>query len=347
MCTDRAFPNEHLPREDRYSSNQVNCAAKPLKVLAVIPGDLSTFNFARNQVAFLINLGLDIRTFPLMSRTSLSGILKECLALRKELKQFKPDILHAHFGTITAFVCAVSNNVPLVISYKGSDLYLHPDSGPVRARIAFLISQLASLRASRIICVSRRLRDRLWWRRNCTTVIPDGVNMKLFQPRKKEDARAILGWPQNERVVVFNGNKQPRLKGMPLVKDAIKIAEAVVGPIRLVCLDVPFELMPMCLSAADCLLLASMYEGSPNVVKEAMACNLPVVSTDVGDVSERLANVEPSRVVAHDPTAFGQAIAEILCERRRSNGRSQLAECAESRVAESVRHVLEVVADCN
>lgn len=347
MCTDRALPNQQLSEVERISRTQVNRASNALKVLAVIPGDLSTFNFARTQVECLIGLGVNIRTFSLMSRTSPSGLLQACLALRKELKEFKPDIVHAHFGTMTAFLCAVSSRIPLVISFKGSDLYLHPESGPVRARIAFLLSQLACLRASRVICVSRRLRDRLWWRRNRATVIPDGINLKMFRPQKKEEARTLLGWPQDERVVVFNGENQPRLKGLALVKSAMRIAERMVGPIRLVCLDVPFELMPTCLSAADCLLLASMYEGSPNVVKEAMACNLPVVATDVGDVPERLANVEPSRVVPHDAAAFGRAIAETLSDARRSNGRSQLAECADAKVAESVRLVLEMAAHRN
>jgi glycosyltransferase involved in cell wall biosynthesis len=79
--------------------------------------------------------------------------------------------------------------------------------------------------------------------------------------------------------------------------------------------------MPLLMSAADCLLLTSSIEGSPNVVKEAIQCNLPVVTTRVGDVEEVLAGVEPSWFCDANPDAVGAALAECLREPRRSNGR--------------------------
>ena len=101
--------------------------------------------------------------------------------------------------------------------------------------------------------------------------------------------------------------------------------------------------MPCCFNAADCLALASVNEGSPNVVKEAIACNLPVVATDVGDVAERLEQVYPSRVVGRDVVEFGKALAEILAEKHRSNGREQVALYSETSVAESIRSFYEAV----
>src|SRR4029079_13851520 len=83
--------------------------------------------------------------------------------------------------------------------------------------------------------------------------------------------------------------------------------------------------MPLYYRAADALLCASLSEGSPNVVKEALACNLPVVSTPVGDVPERLKGVYPSAVVARDAHSIGEALVQILLERRRSNGREHVA----------------------
>jgi glycosyltransferase involved in cell wall biosynthesis len=77
------------------------------------------------------------------------------------------------------------------------------------------------------------------------------------------------------------------------------------------------------MNAADCLLLTSMAEGSPVVVKEALMCNLPVVATDVADVRETLAGVSPSAVCGHDPRELGAALVDVLRAERRSNGRSE------------------------
>jgi glycosyltransferase involved in cell wall biosynthesis len=92
--------------------------------------------------------------------------------------------------------------------------------------------------------------------------------------------------------------------------------------------------MPELMSAADCLLLTSAIEGSPNVVKEAVACGLPVVSTDVGDVAEILSDVDPSWVCAPDLAALANALVECLTERRRSNGWERSAWLGHERIVE-------------
>src|SRR5439155_20202719 len=101
-------------------------------------------------------------------------------------------------------------------------------------------------------------------------------------------------------------------KGSKFVGSAIRLAEQAVGPIQLVVLDgrVPPGLVPLYLNASDCLVLASVTEGSPNIVKEALACNLPVVATDVGDVAERVKEVSPPRVVKRDVLEFAKGLAE-------------------------------------
>lgn len=340
MCTPLG-----LARSKQTSLNAAPPATEKLRVLAVIPGDGrgSSFIFARRQVASLVDIGIDVRTFFLSSRTSLPILIKEYKRLRHEVREVRPQLLHAHYGTVTSFLCAtVSLTVPLVISFKGSDVNRDPEVSFLRSLLGQLLSQISCLRGRRIICVSRGLRERLWWRRSRAAVIPDGVNLTLFRPQPKHQARKLLGWGQGTRVVVFHGGNRPRLKGLQFVQASVRLAEKALGRIRLVNLDgsVPPELVPLYLNAADCLALASVSEGSPGIVKEALACNLPVVATDVGDVAERLKGVGQSRVVRRHVMEFGKAICDMLrLERQPANGREQVEALSETRVAEAIRRV--------
>jgi len=332
-------------RPSQNTSAVVQAPLGSLRVLAVVPGDGqgSSFIFVRRQVASLANVGVNVRTFFVRSRISPVGIAKEWGRLRREIRQFRPHLVHAHYGTVTSFLCAVATSIPLVITFRGNDLGDDPDISLLRSRLGQVLSQLSCLRAKGIICVSRLLHDRLWWHQSRAVVIPTGVDLDVFRPQRRDQARALLGWEQGERVVVFDEGCAPRRKGLKFLQSAIRLAEQTVGPIRLVILDrsIPPELVPRYLSASDCLALASVFEGSPNIVKEALACNLPVVATDVGDVSERLREVFPSRVVKRDVVEFANALTDVLLDGRRSNGREQVEDCSLPRVAEAIRSVYE------
>jgi len=329
----------------RKTSMRPEVRVASLRVLAVVPGDgqASSFIFARRQIASLADLGINVRTFFLRSRTSFLAIAKEWCTLRREIRQFRPHLVHAHYGTVTSFLCAVATSSPLVVTFRGNDLGDDPDITLLRSRLGQVLSQISCLRAKRIICVSRRLHDRLWWHRSRAIVIPTGVDLNMFRPQSREEARTLLGWEQGELVVVFDEGRAPRRKGLKFLQSALRLAEQTVGPIRLVILDgnVPPELVPRYLNASDCLALASVFEGSPNIVKEALACNLPVVATDVGDMSERLEGVSPSRVVKRDVVEFSNALAEVLLDRRRSNGRNRIEIYSVPRVAQAIRSVYE------
>ena len=333
-----------IARQDFPPQSQI----EKIRVLAVIPAGRGVM-YATRQISSLIDAGVDVGTFALMSRTSPLRLLKEYKRLRSEIRRFRPHLIHAHYGTVTSFLCAVSSQVPLVITFRGSDLNGDPDVSFLRSQVAQVLSQISSLRGHAIICVSHRLRDRLWWRRNHVSIIPSGVNLDVFRPQPKHQARALLGWDQDAHIVAFNGAHRPRTKGLEFVQAAVRVAELTVGAIQLAVFDgnTRSELMPSCLNAADCLALASVHEGSPNVVKEALACNLPVVAVDVGDVAERLQHVYPSRVVGRDVVEFGKELTEILMEKRRSNGRERIALYSEPRVADLIRAVYEATVERN
>ena len=325
----------------------MNMTGRPLRVLAVIPAGASSLSmiFARRQVASLSRSGVRCETFLLASRTSPWLLLKEWRRLRRAIRVFQPDVLHAHYGTVTALVSGLSTRVPFVVTYRGSDLNPDPSASWVLCSIRRLISEIAGLMATRIICVSEQLKQQLWWRKRIAIVIPTGVDTDSFYPRARSEARAQLGWPNRERVVLFNGGGHPLLKRLDLAQAAVDVARAICGDIRLAVLNgnVAPDSVPVMMSAADCLLLTSEWEGSPTVVQEAMACNLPVVTVDVGDVQSRLSGVSPTRIVGRDPTKIGAAIAEVLTLGQRSNGRSRVEGISNAAIAGQVTSIYRAI----
>ncbi len=312
----------------------------PLRVLAVIPGSASgpSFIFAKRQMADVQELGVDVRHFWLGERTSPWGLLAEWRRLRRTLAELRPDLVHAHYGTVTALVTALAGARPLVITYRGSDLNGTPAVSRLRAATGILFSRLAALRADAILCVSEQVRGRLWWGRAAAEVLPSGVDPDVFRPQPRAEARAALGWSEDERVVLFNSSRQAERKRLDLARAAVAVAARLVPGTRLEVLDgnvAPSRIVTY-MNAADCLLLTSDNEGSPNVVKEALACDLPVVSVDVGDVRERVAGVTPGAVVARDPERLGAALAEVLRAPARSNGRAAVAGITTHRIAERI-----------
>ena len=122
--------------------------------------------------------------------------------------------------------------------------------------------------------------------------------------------------------MIFNAGLNPEVKRLDLAEAAISAAEKICGQIRFVVLrgDTAPEKVVAMLNGSNCLLMTSDYEGAPTMIQESIACNLPVVSVNVGDVQERLTRVQPSRIVKRDPLELGKAVAEMALSSVRSNG---------------------------
>src|SRR5258706_4941101 len=198
----------------------------PLRVLAVtpLPSSRASMIHVTRQVASLEGSGVTCQTFHVTSRTSPWVVLGEWRRLRREIRTFQPDIVHAHYGTMTAFLAVLSTTLPVIVTYRGSDLNPNRSRGWLRETLGTLLSQIAALRAARIICVSNQLKDKLWWRRDRVTVIPTGVDMTLFYPRDLQKARRGLGLGERRDVVLFNGG-DPIWKRLDLSRGPVKFSE--------------------------------------------------------------------------------------------------------------------------
>lgn len=256
-------------------------------------------------------------------------------------------LVHVHGGE-TALIARLYLMRPMVATYHGDDvLGYKSDDGPVSraSRLRSLVIRHHAALFAATITQSAEMHDRLPPHvRRSDTIIHCGVDSERFSPMDRSDARRQLEWSADERVALFAATKpyEPR-KRIDLAEAAVKHAEADLGPIRLaIAENLPPDSIPMMMNAADCLLLTSMAEGSPVVVKEALMCNLPVVATDVADVKETLADVSPSAVCDHDPSELGAALVEVLSANQRSNGRSKRSDQDH---ANTVRRLLSLYAD--
>jgi glycosyltransferase involved in cell wall biosynthesis len=236
------------------------------------------------------------------------------------------DLLHANYG-LTGPAALAQTRLPVVLSLWGSDLF---------SQFAPL-SRLCARLSDAVIVMSEGMADALG--EDCH-VIPHGVDLELFRPMDRARARESVGWPAEGRDVLFPYPPTRTVKDYPRAERiADRVNRRVDDEVTLRTLyGVPHEEMPTYVNAADALLLTSRHEGSPNSVKEAMACNVPVVSTDVGDVRERLDGVAPSTVGRTD-TELVEGLADVLRQGGRSNGREHVREVSLDRMGERIREV--------
>lgn len=293
--------------------------------------------FVRREAEALRAAGDEVEVFGFDNRSYRPGrFIGQLACLRAAVRRFKPDVVHAQFGKFNALLAAFAG-APLVITFRGTDINRNTKYSLLRSAFGLGASQLAGFFANGIVCVSQEIRSKVWacrWRPSI--LLPTGVDLKIFQPMDRAAARQRLGYGVRERVVLFNAGRNPEVKDPELAQAAVADAVTRIGEIRFVVLDggaLP-EDVPVYMSAADALLVTSRTEGSPTVVQEAMACNLPVVSVDVGDVRERLEGVQRSKVVAsRSPAALGCALAQILLDERRSDGRAHAAALSVGAIA--------------
>ena len=221
------------------------------------------------------------------------------------------DLVHAHYGLTAPFALA-QRRVPVVLSLWGSDLL--GSVGP--------LSRFASRFCDEVIVMSPEMARAIDLDPH---VIPDGIDLERFHPIDYERAGREVGWTEPGYDVLFPYGPHRTVKNHPRAERIIKhVSERFDVPVRLRTVSgVSHDRIPLYMNAADALLLTSHSEGSPNAIKEALACELPVVSTDVGDVRERTRGVEPT-VIADDDRALVDGLEAVLRAETRSNGRNAI-----------------------
>jgi glycosyltransferase involved in cell wall biosynthesis len=318
---------------------------RPLHVLVIssgwpTPEEPHQVPFIVQQVECLRAAGAQVDVFPFYGRKNPLRYLAAWWNLRRQHRLRDYDVIHAHFGQ--AGLIAWPASVPLVVTFHGSDVQgIVGADGRYRpsSRVLQAVSRFAARRADAVIAVSERVRSFLP-ERNATHVIPGGVDLDVFRPMDQRAVREQIGMPLDGRCILFAASPTNPVKRFDLAEAAVRCVQETMDVDLHVLQGVPHDQVPLHMNACDALLLTSRHEGSPTVVKEALACNLPVVSVDVGDVRERIGDV-PGCVVCEDdaPATIAEALQFVLARASFTAGRPAVASLDKHRVAARVLDV--------
>ncbi len=136
-----------------------------------------------------------------------------------------------------------------------------------------------------------------------------------------------------DKIILFPGDPQNEVKRFSLFQHAIDLIPKSI-PVRVVILKgIPRDLVPWYMSASDVLVLTSLYESAPLVVKEALACDLPCISVDVRDVKETITEVKNCFICQPDPPAIAEKVLYVLRDGERPNGRQRIEQLGVSSIA--------------
>lgn len=283
--------------------------------------------------------GLEVEVFGFRGSKSPLNYFKAWRGLRRthDLRRF--DIVHGHFGQsgAVAWPCPP----PLIMTFHGSDLQGVVGADGRYSRSSGLlrkISRYAARRAAENIVVSRRLAPFLPATARPAHVIPLGVDFERFAIVPRDEARRRLQLDIHKRLVLFAASPTNAVKRFELARQAV--GQTDLPDVELVTLTgQSHDRVALYMCACDALVLTSVHEGSPTVVKEALACNLPIVSVDVGDVRERLEAVAGCFICDPTPETLAAGLAMVLETPQRLETRGQMEELDERRVVQRIEQV--------
>ncbi len=297
-----------------------------MKVLFVSSGN-SEFGISpiiKNQGESLKQNGMDLDYFTIKGK-GIKGYLKNIPILKKYLKYHHYDVIHAHYSFCGWVSKLTLTKIPVIVSLMGSDTYGNVDlygKKKSNSYINILSSKILQLFVKKIIVKSKNL-ESYTYLKNKVKIIPNGVDINKFKPIEKNICREKLNIDINYKLILFLGNPSDPRKNFNLLKNAINnikdVNLKIIKPYPVDNKDIVYFM-----NAADVLVMTSYLEGSPNVIKEAMACNLPIVSTDVGDVKEVIGDTEGCYICSYDPQDVAEKIKMALDYGKRTNGRERI-----------------------
>lgn len=265
--------------------------------------------FVLEQMKALQQVGCETELFGVAGR-GVTGYLANLIGLKRKIRQFHPDIVHAHYG-MCGLLAGLQRRIPVIITFHGSDI--NCDS-------AFRWSKVAMHLSDYNIFVSQNMAAKAGVKNNYE-IIPCGVNIDELSVISKLDARRRLNLNEDKKYVLFASSFENEIKNPSLAKEAMKhITDAILLEFK----GYSREEVYILLQAVDCLLMTSYSEGSPQVIKEALLCGTPIVSVPVGDVPLRIQGIEGCYLADYNEKSIADKLIEAIHYNQRTLGRDAI-----------------------
>ena len=265
--------------------------------------------FVTQQVDALQKQGVECQFFPVKSK-GMTGYLQHLKALKKAICEFHPDIVHAHYG-LCGLLANLQRRVPVVTTYHGSD---------INDKKVLQLSKMAMRLSAWNIFVSKKTID-IAKPKKKYSLLPCGIDLSDLQLTDKQEARTKMHLQNGKKYILFAGAFDNKVKNASLAKEAVALLnDENVELLELKGYSHDEVILMMC--SADAFLMTSISEGSPQVIKEALACGCPIVSVDVGDVKERIDGVQGCFIAeSRNPIELVNLLQKAFDYQGKTNGR--------------------------
>ena len=305
-----------------------------MRILIVCSGNAPDFDFKKHQ-AFIydqveslkkLDRSLEFDYF-FITKKGLAGYLSCLTELTRKLNRTTYDRIHAHVTT-SAMLANLQRRVPVITTFHGSD---------INVRSSRLLSVIVEILSQRTIYISQQLAEKALYADSVRrAVIPCGVDFDLFVVRSKQQSRQQLGLLSGKKYVLFSSGFGVTVKNYPLARDAVELLQ-----------DENVELLELknytrtevaiLMTAVDVALMTSFSEGSPQFVKEALACNCPVVSTDVGDVRSVMSHIDGCYITSYEAADVAEKIRRVFLNQKPVASRNKIQQFDNRIIAQRIR----------
>jgi len=280
--------------------------------------------FVYEQVQSLRRRGAQVDVLFINGKESTWNYLRGFAQVRRQVRAARYDIVHAHY-VFSGVMARAQFRRPLVVSFHGA--------GEMFGWVGWLCRALAPW-VDAFTVTSAEHEAELGAKG--AHIIPCGIDTELFQPMPRAEARQRLGLPLDKKLILFAADLRPE-KRVDVARAAVALLQRETPEVELlVVTGRPHSDIPLFMNACDALVLTSDAEGSPQVVKEAMACNLPIVSVEVGDVAEVIGGTEGCFLCQRTPEDVAAKLRLALERGRRTNGREAVLHLSLDRIADRI-----------